>query len=150
MRTLTRDLSHTNNYIDDVICNNLEWDEHMIVLRNFFTAVRAGNLSLRSKKCSLGYDAVSFLGYTVKENFLMPKNENIQTILVIDTPKTKKHIKGLIGVLSFYRSLVPHFSDIVLPLTELTKRCSHNIITWVKRSSSPLILSNRCCVTSLF
>ena len=130
MRTLTKDLSHTNNYIDDVICNNLEWDDHMIVLRNFFTAVRAGNLSLRPKKCSLGYDSVSFLGYTVQENFLMPKNENIQAILGIDIPKTKKQIRGLIGVLSFYRSLVPHFSDIVLPLTELTKKHSPNIVTW--------------------
>ncbi|GFT42654.1 retrovirus-related Pol polyprotein from transposon opus [Nephila pilipes] len=48
-------------------------------------------------------------------------------------PKTKKHVRSLLGLLSYYRSHVLKFAEIALPLIELTRNKAPSDINWTKK-----------------
>ncbi|XP_070174274.1 uncharacterized protein [Littorina saxatilis] len=48
----------------------------------------------------------------------------------LEEPKTKKEVRRFLGMLGFYRRYVPHFSEIALPLTNLTKGKKFEAIEW--------------------
>ncbi|GBL76369.1 Retrovirus-related Pol polyprotein from transposon 297 [Araneus ventricosus] len=45
-------------------------------------------------------------------------------------PSTKKELRSFLGLASYYRYYIPNFPEIVLPLTDLTKRKVSNILPW--------------------
>jgi len=73
------------SYVDDILAHTVEWDDHMKVLREFFQRVRKAKLTLKPKKCSLGYGKVDFLGHTLKGSEISPKVESIDKI--VDMPR---------------------------------------------------------------
>ncbi|GBN10114.1 Retrovirus-related Pol polyprotein from transposon 297 [Araneus ventricosus] len=48
----------------------------------------------------------------------------------LSRPSTKKELRSFLGLSSYYRDYIPNFSEIVLPLTDLTKRKVSNILPW--------------------
>jgi hypothetical protein len=65
-RLIRKILSGTKNlesYVDDVLAHTRGWDEHLRTLKDFFDRVRKARLTLKPKKCSLGYNNHGGLGY---------------------------------------------------------------------------------------
>jgi hypothetical protein len=54
-------------------------------------------------------------------------------------PSSKKGIRQFLGVLTFYRSYVPQFSELAFPLTELTKKDRPNIVRFNEKERAAFI-----------
>ena len=133
IRKLLDGTTNLESYIDDVLGHTVLWEDHVTVLRDFFERVRRANLALKPSKCQLGYSKVEFLGHTITGDTIQPRSEAVEKIISAPRPTTKKQVRRLIGMASFYRSFIPHFSAVVSPLTDLTsKRCS-NTVPWGER-----------------
>ena len=48
--------------------------------------------------------------------------EKVRAIRDWQTPKTVKGVRGFLGFANFYRSFIPNYSELVLPLTRLTQK----------------------------
>jgi len=130
MRRVLNGLKNHHNYLDDVLGHTRGWDEHLTSLRHFLERVRAANLALKPSKCFVGFTSLIFLGHKVTQGGLSPADDLICKIKQVAAPTTKKQLRSFLGLVGYYRMFVPNFAAIAVPLTDLTKKGSPNILVW--------------------
>ena len=62
---------------------------------------------------------MNFLGFLVNGDEIKPSPKNVQKLLNIPEPKTKKQIERLLGVANFIRRFIPGYATICKPLTHI-------------------------------
>src|SRR6267154_715958 len=124
-------------YIDDRVCFSVAWHDHM---------------SLKLSKCKFAKSEVKFIGHVVGSGTRSPVLDKVLTIKAIPEPHNKKLLRGLLGMLNFYRMYIPRFSELALPLTELTKNSYPNKVTFndFQRKAFVSLKEKLCKVTKLY
>ncbi|GBM33020.1 Retrovirus-related Pol polyprotein from transposon 297 [Araneus ventricosus] len=80
--------------------------------------------------CAFGQKRVKSLGHIVGSGQHSPDPEKAVVLRNLSRPSTKKELRSFLGLASYYRDYIPNFSEIVLPLTDLTKRKVPNVFPW--------------------
>ena len=107
--------------------------------REILQIFKDNNLVIRPKKTFCCFSRVDFLGHTVGCGSLRPLSDNVQKILNIQTPKTKKQVKSVIGLINFYAKFIPNVATILLPLIDLTKKCKPDrVVAWTDECRNAL------------
>ena len=73
---------------------------------------------------------VKYLGHLISKDGLLIYSEMIKGILVFSLPKTKKQLRGFLGLTGYCRNWVPNFSLIAQPLYTLLKSDQPDVIEW--------------------
>ena len=130
MRNVLKDVPNVISYFDDILVYSETWEEHVNALTQTLTALGAAGLTIRPTKSKIGSSQMEFLGHIVGHGSQKPSPDKITKIHNLAVPKSKKDIKKLCGLISYYRKFVPHFADIARPLTNLTSKGTPNKIEW--------------------
>ena len=109
------------NYLDDLILFANTYEELVERLEQTFQLLEGCGIKLNLDKCELVKTKVKFLGHIVSESGSQPDPKNVQAIDEMEPPKKVKEVRRFVGMASFYRKYVPNFSQLVSPLTALTK-----------------------------
>ena len=109
-------------YLDDILIYSSSIEEHLQHLKIVFERLRKAALKLKPTKCHFVLDEVNFLGHQVSANGIQPDPEKIKVIRNLKAPKTVREVRSFIGMCSYYRRFIDHFSDIAEPLTQLTRK----------------------------
>ena len=64
---------------------------------------------------------VQYLGHLISGEGIEPLPEKSDSIKNMPAPQTPKEVKQFLGLIGYYRKFIPKFSDVVRPLTNLTK-----------------------------
>jgi hypothetical protein len=80
--------------------------------------------------------------------------DKVKCIEEIRAPSTKREIRRLIGLFSYFRSFIPKFAELSLCLTDLTKKSVPNQIPWNSGHQEALeklkeALKNAVCLYSI-
>ena len=59
------------------------------------------------------------------------KDDKLEKIRNAERPKTKKQVCAFLGLAGYYRRFTPAFSDVAVPLTDLTKRVAQHTLTLI-------------------
>jgi hypothetical protein len=146
MRKLLDGLLKSRNYLDDVLTHTREWSEHIICLRQFLTRIREANLALKPSKCFIGFHELTYLGHDLGEQGVKPTTDMIDKIKRAPAPTTKKQLRSFIGLIGYYRSFVPNFAAIAVPLTDLTRKGSPNVLIWSEAQEKAFVaLKSHIC-----
>ena len=83
---------------------------------------------------------MEFLGHVVGSGVPHPDESKTKKILQVSTPTTKKQVRSLLGLLSFYGRYIPGFASVAAPLTDLIKEDGRSCrsIHWTPDCSSAL------------
>jgi hypothetical protein len=130
MRKVLNNVEHVDNYLDDILEGTEGWVQHMVSLREVFTRLRKFHLTARPSKVVIGYQTLQFLGHTIGEGKITPDPTKLEKILSLSRPTTKKQVRALLGLTSYYRKFIPNFSAIASPLSDLTKKGRANMVQW--------------------
>ena len=68
--------------------------------------------------------------HKVGAGLLKPMQENVDKIIKLAVPKTKKEVRGLIGLVNFYSKFICNLSDLLCPLYDLTKKGQPERVVW--------------------
>ena len=108
MRKLLEGLDWVENFIDDNIVYTIEFDQHLVVLRELFTRLRNANLTAKPSKCFIAFESLDCLGHVVGHNKLALNKSNVEAIRDAPKPTTKKQVMSFLGPVGFYRKFMPN------------------------------------------
>jgi hypothetical protein len=93
-------------YLDDIVLFSNTFDEHLKRLRNVLTRLRQANLTIKPSKCFFAHFKVSFLGYVVSQEGLLPDESKLTAIQKFPTPKKVKDVQSFLGMCNYYRKFI--------------------------------------------
>ena len=109
-------------YMDDVLAHDLNEQDHVNYLKMTFRKIREEGLQLKLLKCGFFKCYLQHLGHFIPGEGIYSQKEKVASLinLALSTNVTEtRHIKNLA---SYYRKFIANFSNVVRPLTELTKK----------------------------
>lgn len=121
MDKLFRDLPFVSSYIDDVLIHSSDVSSHRKHLQEVFRRLREAGLTLRGQKCHIGLSQVSYLGHTFSADGVAPDKNKVQAVQDWPTPTDVVTLRQFLGLASYYRRYIRHFSDVAGPLYRLTQ-----------------------------
>ena len=112
----------STSYVDDILVFSGSWEEHLAHLDTVFSRIAKAGLVLKKEKCQVACEAIDYLGHRISREGIRPLESNTRAIDEFPRPKTKKAVRGFIGMANYYREHINNFSTLVAPLTDLTKK----------------------------
>ena len=109
-------------YLDDILIYSDNPDDHRKHVKEVLRRLRKHRLYARADKCEFHKDSVEYLGYILSADGLTMSDDKVRTILEWPEPRKVRDIQSFLGFANFYRRFIPSYSEIVLPLTRLTRK----------------------------
>ncbi len=109
-------------YLDDICVFSKTFEEHVAHLRQVFELIRKAGVKLKAKKCELAKHKIIFLGHVLSENGISADPAKIDKLRNIPAPNTLRKLRALIGYSSYYRALLPNYSQRLAPMLALLKK----------------------------
>ena len=108
-------------YLDDILIFSKDRDSHTKHIRLVLDRMHQYELYAKPSKCTFYQSSVEFLGYIVSGSGVSMDPERVKTIQNWRVPTTFREIQVFLGFCNFYRRFIYNYSNIVRPLTDLTK-----------------------------
>jgi len=109
-------------YLDDILIFSKNPEEHWEHVREVLTRLRKNQLFAKPEKCEFSVNKTEFLGFKISPNSISMSQSKVDAILKWPTPKNLKQVQSFLGFANFYWRFVFNYSDIVIPLTRLTRK----------------------------
>lgn len=123
-------------YVDDALLFSDSFKQHLSHLRYFLSKLKESNMTVKLEKSLFFRDQVPFLGYIFTTSGLKPDPKKIEAIKNFPIPKTRKQLKGFIGLVNFYNKFCERFSTTIQPLMKLTSKTQR--FTWTEENTKTL------------
>lgn len=94
------------------------------------------DLTVNTEKCRLGENKTQYLGFTVGEGKAEPVLTKVLAIDKVPTPKCKKDVQRFLGMVGYYRSFIPQFSELAAPLTDCLRGGKQGLCNWTGQCQS--------------
>src|SRR3979490_889004 len=114
-------------YIDDILIYSDLLEQHRKHVREILRRLQKNGLYAKASKCEWHKDSVEFPGYILQTEGLTMAENKVKTICNWPKPRKIKDIQSFLGFANFYRCFIFNYSDITIPLTQLT----HKGTPWV-------------------
>ena len=109
-------------YLDDILIYSKTEEEHVQHIQQIFQRLEDAGLKLKPSKCDFFKKEVRYLRHVLSADGIKPDPDKASVIKQLRVPNTVREIRSVVGMASYYRKFIPNFSDVVKPLTELTKK----------------------------
>ncbi|GAU48076.1 hypothetical protein TSUD_81360 [Trifolium subterraneum] len=109
-------------YMDDMIVKSEEEIDHTIHLKRVFDQARKFNMRFNPEKCTFGVKAGKFLGFYLTERGIEANPDKCRAFFDYPTPKSKKSIQTLNGMLTSMTRFVVKSAQHALPLFKLLRK----------------------------
>ena len=109
-------------FINDILVYFKSANEHALHLQIVLQNLRERQLYAKFSKCEFWLNKVIFLRHVVSRDGIFVDPRKVETIVNWEQPKNVLEIQSFLGLASYYRRFVEHFSLIAAPLTWLTKK----------------------------
>jgi len=116
-------------YLDNILVYADTQEAHDKILRDVLKALEANQLTVNEKKCEWSKNRVQFCGFSIGESGILMDDSKVAAIQEWQIPHDAKISEGekrtavreFLGFTNFCKELIPDYSEIAAPLTELTK-----------------------------
>ena len=109
-------------YLDDIIVFGKDYNEHLQRLEEVLKRLQNANLKLSPNKCHFMKTKVTYLGHIVSRGEIKPDQAKVKAIAEYPQPKEVKELRSFIGLASYCRRFLRHFSQIASPLNRLLEK----------------------------
>ena len=116
-------------YIDDILIFSNDEISHKKDIETVFSILNEHNLKILATKSVFNGTFLDFLGFHISVDGIKPTISKIEELKSFPNPKDTKGLHRFLGMVGFYRKLIPKFSEIVLPLSERMRLSSKGSFT---------------------
>ena len=121
MSDLLVDLPFVNCYLDDVaIISNGTYEDHLEKVEMVLQRFQSKGLMVNVRKSYWATNQpVEYLGFILTPQGIRPQPKKILAIKNLATPRTRKQLRHVIGLVNYYRYMWKRRSHVLSPLTAL-------------------------------
>jgi hypothetical protein len=119
-------------YIDDILIFSKTEAEHQAQVRLVLKVLKREKFYVCKAKSSFAQKEIKYLGYIVNEKGIRPDPKKIEAVQTWPVPKNVYDVKLFLGLVNYFRQFIEYYSEIAVPLTNLTKK------------SHPWVWTGRC------
>ena len=116
----------TFTYLDDILVFSETYDDHLHHLNIVFKKFQKAGLKIKLSKCQFFKTHLHYLGHRISANGLEPLPEKLQAIRNLTPARNVDEACHILGQLGYYRSFIPAFANITLPITSLLRKIHHS------------------------
>ena len=127
-----------NDVFSDLLIYSNDITQHQSHVKEVLKQLRKAGLYAMAEKCEFHLDSMEYLSYVLSPSGLTMSDTKVKTIQEWPEPKKVKDIQSFLGFTNFYRHFIFNYSDIVIPLTRLT------------RKNTPWDFDDNCSLATLF
>lgn len=109
-------------YMDDFLIHSANYKDHVLHVRAVLKRVIEKKMKINLKKCTFHTNKTAFLGYEVSDVGVNMLPDRVQTINNWQPTTDVKSVQSFLGFCNFYCSFIKDYSEIAIPLTNLTKK----------------------------
>ena len=106
---------------DDVLIWGRTDEEHDERVRLFLQRCCEIGIALNKDKCRFGLQEIPFMGHVVSSSGLKPDPAKIEAIVKMKPPVDKAGVERLRGTVNYLSRFVPKLSDVMRPISDLTR-----------------------------
>ena len=110
------------NYIDDILVFSRSSEDHLSHIEQLMVAMRNDGFKLKLTKCNFAKNSVKYLGHILEKNGIRPAKDNLKAIREFERPKTRKHVRQLLGKVNFYYKYIENATKKLGPLHNLLRK----------------------------
>ena len=122
MELTTKGLHNVIVYIDDLLVHTSDHASQRHSLQLLFNRLRKANLKLNLKKCFFGSTNVTYLGFRLTPQGILPGADKLAAVKNARPPTNVHQIQQFLGLANFFRTHIRNFSVIASPLNVLTRK----------------------------
>ncbi|KAF2345732.1 Reverse transcriptase domain [Trinorchestia longiramus] len=115
------DSKNTFIYLNDILIASESEDEHIADVTNALSLLAQHYLRLSLDKCVFLQNSLTFLGYEVSASGVRSPANRVAVITESALPINSHELRRFMGMLNFFRPMIPSFANIALGLTELLR-----------------------------
>jgi len=109
-------------YLNNILIYSDDITQHWSHVKEVLKQLQKARLYAKAEKCEFYLDSVEYLGYVLSPSSLTMSDTKVKTIQEWPEPKKIKDIQSFLGFTNFYRHFIFNYSDIIIPLTHLTRK----------------------------
>ena len=109
-------------YLDDILIYSDNITQHRKHVKEVLKRLQKAGLYAKTEKCEFHSNSIEYLGYVLSPYGLTMSDAKVKTIQEWPEPRKVKDIQSFLGFANFYRRFIFNYSDIVIPLTRLTRK----------------------------
>ena len=106
--------SHTRPLLSLILNNS-----HLLLV---LKRLREHGLYAKLEKCTFECNQEEFLGYVISSKGISMDPAKVKTVVEWQTPGSLWDVQCFLGFANFYRKFIQHYSKLILPLTQLTRK----------------------------
>ncbi|XP_048622631.1 uncharacterized protein LOC125591812 [Brassica napus] len=108
-------------YIDDMLVKSLDEHDHVSHLEECFAKLNARNMKLNPAKCRFAVASGEFLGYLVTCRGIEANPKQINALIEMVSPRTKREVQRLTGRVAALNRFISRSTDKCLPFYDMLK-----------------------------
>ncbi|KAK1424789.1 hypothetical protein QVD17_20127 [Tagetes erecta] len=108
-------------YVDDLVIKSQTEDDIVGDMEETFKNLRRINMKLNPAKCSFGFEEGKFLGHIVDKQGIKANPSQIQAVLDMKSPQTKKQVQSLTGKIAALKRFLLKSAEKSLPFFKTLK-----------------------------
>jgi hypothetical protein len=138
-------------YIDDTVVYGKTAEEFLDRLEQTFQLMAQGNVRLKATKCSFGFESIEFLGHVISKEGVRLSDKRVQGILDMPLPTTVSSVRRFIGMVNYFRNFIPRLSEIIAPLTALTRNTTtkRQAVSWTPEAQTAWESTRKALMSSM-
>src|SRR6202045_4663869 len=109
-------------YLDDILVYPEDPKQHVEHVREVLRRLQENSLFLNPAKCEFHTETVEYLGFVLSPTRLSMDMAKVKAIQEWPTPQKVKDTQSFLGFANFYCRFVHGYSDIITPMTHLTRK----------------------------
>ncbi|SJL16565.1 uncharacterized protein ARMOST_20091 [Armillaria ostoyae] len=109
-------------YIDDIVVYSKTFKEHITHLDKVLNVVEESGITLSPTKCHFFNSSILLLGHKVSRLGLSTHQEKVRAIMELTHPTKVSELQTFLGMLVYFQSFIPYFTDWMTPLFDLLKK----------------------------
>jgi len=109
-------------YLDDILVYYDDLENHKNHVKEVLRRLQDNSLYASPAKCAFHQCQVEFLGFVLSPEGVQMDTKKVQTIQDWPTPQCVKDVQTFLGFMNFYKRFIKGYSELMLPLTQLTRK----------------------------